>query len=976
MAKHKLQSNAVILDTETLGLTRGSAIHELATLDLDSGVLHEYILNPQSAVAQYNDGSQDRTKLASKASDHHVLMPGINSYRDAIQKELELANNTTYNSWKEVENTLAGQPDNFLWKNLQAGTYPHLMGAQEGNLEERARALGVKKANLGIKTSLSDLLHPDSQFVKGLEGKTIWGMNVAFDSKQLGAHTDALANAGHKVGLKHILETQNPNSPDPLYVTGVEVNKARVAAQVSGDYTGLWKAYNKHTPKPGETAVRDIQDVARAFLSYGQKLGFLDKNVGQHGTSLDFMYRLLGSGELNPAEAAKRVNMKEVHRAAEDIALHSSYVLDKLLGHTTLLEEIAEGGGKDAIAAANKGEGALFEVMKVFENYKKALPTLEEKAVRKRLMRAQQDIATDGHSVQVTHLTAGKAMSQVDMYGNTIAVDRPNFTRRKIRDLGTVAEFIDNQPGYSHSSKTARQLLGEMNNPGFLEGAGEVDYSSWLGAKGSVPEALQRASGKVLNSIPSIPGRTVAHGAGVAALGVSLLAFMGDDRMGLMPPKQQENRQRSVIVPNYQSWSGLQKQGIAASTRKGNTDFGSPYQGIHGSENVFIDQEFIKEREKYLNKVYGANNDQALAGVYGLFSSFSSINKGYNYITNLENTETRPGLRGDVKRIDANNYRVEVEDADTVTLKDKGLISRAKDLLGIKHGYAFRLAGLDSPETSHGGSEAQPHAEASKMMLQKMIQGKNLELLVNPEDTTYGRMLGVLYADGQNLNTELVRKGAAAALPFGKWEDSMIEYKPLIDLENKAYEANRGMWQTPWARAYKQVTDQTGQEVTFNTFARKDKVAENPSLMRQLSFMQESQRSGVVNSQNAQAVADRFSTYSDDMRPGSFNWQSKSSDNYFDLQKSAISQLNKTQLNSRNNSGLSHRGEYGSLSEYQNYDSLNSASSNVWNRRKYSNFERYNTQRTMQREKKERQATMQRAMNQQFGNSAQAHHRM
>ena len=80
---------------------------------------------------------------------------------------------------------------------------------------------------------------------------------------------------------------------------------------------------------------------------------------------------------------------------------------------------------------------------------------------------------------------------------------------------------------------------------------------------------------------------------------------------------------------------------------------------------------------------------------------------------------------------------------------------------------SIRMAGIDAPETAHADRAAMPLAENSKIALQSMLNGgSNIELLIDPSNMTYGRTVGFAFADGKNLNLELLRQGQAAYLPF------------------------------------------------------------------------------------------------------------------------------------------------------------------------------------------------------------------
>ena len=78
---------------------------------------------------------------------------------------------------------------------------------------------------------------------------------------------------------------------------------------------------------------------------------------------------------------------------------------------------------------------------------------------------------------------------------------------------------------------------------------------------------------------------------------------------------------------------------------------------------------------------------------------------------------------------------------------------------------SIRLAGIDSLRLP-GNRGAQPYAEAKRIAQDMMKRAKNVEVVFDNSDSTYGRRVGVIYADGVNVNLELIKRGAAAYLPY------------------------------------------------------------------------------------------------------------------------------------------------------------------------------------------------------------------
>ena len=89
-----------------------------------------------------------------------------------------------------------------------------------------------------------------------------------------------------------------------------------------------------------------------------------------------------------------------------------------------------------------------------------------------------------------------------------------------------------------------------------------------------------------------------------------------------------------------------------------------------------------------------------------------------------------------------------VSDGDTVSVK--------RTVNGKKTGEVIkiRLFGIDAPEIS------QDYGYESKVALMNMIKGKNIEV-ENREKDKYGRLLGIIYHEGKNINEEMVKQGYA-----------------------------------------------------------------------------------------------------------------------------------------------------------------------------------------------------------------------
>lgn len=95
-----------------------------------------------------------------------------------------------------------------------------------------------------------------------------------------------------------------------------------------------------------------------------------------------------------------------------------------------------------------------------------------------------------------------------------------------------------------------------------------------------------------------------------------------------------------------------------------------------------------------------------------------------------------------------------------------------------------RLLNIDAPESK------QPHGAEATAFLQEMLAGAELRLDGNKRDR-YGRRLALVYADGVQVNRELVRSGNAWVY------DRYNEDPMLIPVEVEARKAKVGLWATP-----------------------------------------------------------------------------------------------------------------------------------------------------------------------------------
>jgi endonuclease YncB( thermonuclease family) len=283
--------------------------------------------------------------------------------------------------------------------------------------------------------------------------------------------------------------------------------------------------------------------------------------------------------------------------------------------------------------------------------------------------------------------------------------------------------------------------------------------------------------------------------------------------------------------------------GLGSVQIRRHSDFGSGYQGLPTSlRGAAIDPELLefranviddKEERKALRAKLKKLQDKASENV-GSFRE-SDYQKNLHVIKglNLRNKKLR--------EINLDKFKVNIEDADTLILERKGLSNLfSKDVV-------IRLGGIDAPEVaSHEDDPLEPvriwqgqpgGEEATQSLVELADKQKHLSLVIGGEKT-YGRYVGAFMGDNSILNVDLARSGDVAALPFGDSAKDVISRREIAKVSKQAYEEKRGMWSFSRYRALHEAQSKIGQSITFNTFTRKDKLAQNLNLAAYGSFLE------------------------------------------------------------------------------------------------------------------------------------------
>ncbi len=129
---------------------------------------------------------------------------------------------------------------------------------------------------------------------------------------------------------------------------------------------------------------------------------------------------------------------------------------------------------------------------------------------------------------------------------------------------------------------------------------------------------------------------------------------------------------------------------------------------------------------------------------------------------------------------------VGVSDGDTLTVLDAS-----------KRTHKIRLLGIDSPE------KKQPFGERAKQSLSDLVYNKQVTVEGSKQDR-YGRDLGKIVLDGQDINLEQIRRGMAWHYKQYARDQSPADRAAYAEAEATARSQRIGLWQDaqpvpPWS---------------------------------------------------------------------------------------------------------------------------------------------------------------------------------
>ncbi len=128
-------------------------------------------------------------------------------------------------------------------------------------------------------------------------------------------------------------------------------------------------------------------------------------------------------------------------------------------------------------------------------------------------------------------------------------------------------------------------------------------------------------------------------------------------------------------------------------------------------------------------------------------------------------------------------FRVrKIIDGDTIRVTDKKGRSRL-----------LRYEGIDCPEKGRDDSPGDPFSKEATELNSKLVKNKTVRVRFGTEKyDRYGRLLGFVFTDGENVNREIVSAGLATVLKIGKQNPEMME--ELTNAQQSAMKKRIGLW--------------------------------------------------------------------------------------------------------------------------------------------------------------------------------------
>jgi len=123
-----------------------------------------------------------------------------------------------------------------------------------------------------------------------------------------------------------------------------------------------------------------------------------------------------------------------------------------------------------------------------------------------------------------------------------------------------------------------------------------------------------------------------------------------------------------------------------------------------------------------------------------------------------------------------------VIDGDTIRVRDRN-----------EKRMIIRLVGIDAPEASSSkNSQGQPFSQQATKHLAGLVLGRSVIIKYFGEDR-YGRVLGEVFVDGENVNLQMVKDGLAEVYQGPPAFKQNLE--PYNHAQYEARQSKKGVWQ-------------------------------------------------------------------------------------------------------------------------------------------------------------------------------------
>ena len=333
------------------------------------------------------------------------------------------------------------------------------------------------KQNLLLKVHDVTAFEMLEQVQRLIKNKSVQIANAMFESKQIGAlvavaeqeirrdllagritKAEAASKSIQVTGLRKTLAETPVGISDIMPISGKDVNRARARAQVTGDYSGLFRPMLEEMASGKKARITDILDIIRSQSSFEQKLGITSRRT-PNMLSVDVAQRLYGFTESFAAgRSAKNQSIallkKELHEGAFDV-LSQSKVTRETLMQTEALSEVANRTerGLQLIRQAKQQKGALYKSIVLAQIKKEAMPFIEEANVATRLSRAAENILEKGFSPETSgNFKPGKDRLRMKPDGSLIKVaSAVPGERLSLKSLDEVLAHIGERSNYRHA---------------------------------------------------------------------------------------------------------------------------------------------------------------------------------------------------------------------------------------------------------------------------------------------------------------------------------------------------------------------------------------------------------------------------------------------------------------------------------------------------------------------------------------------